>query len=173
MLRRPLFATVSLCAVVAALGAVPAAREGGAADHPAMSAGHIVVMPNQLKWGPAPAGLPPGSLMAVLDGDPGKEGSFTLRAKLPAGYKVPPHWHSIAEHITVLSGALAIGSGDRFDKDAAVKLPAGGYTSMPPKMHHFAYCDDETIIQVHGTGPFDITYINPADDPRKAPNPQK
>lgn len=172
MRHRPLYTILSLCVVIGALGAVPAAREGGAADHAAMAAGHVVLAPDQLKWGPAPAGLPPGSLMAVLDGDPGKEGPFTLRAKFPAGYKVPPHWHSVAEHITVLSGTFAIGDGDRFDKDAAVKLPGGGYTSMPAKMHHFAYCEGDTIIQVHGTGPFDITYINPADDPRKQPNPR-
>ena len=135
--------------------------------HDSKALGHVVLTPDQLKWGPAPAGLPPGSQMAVLDGDPGKEGLFTLRAKLPAGYKVPPHWHSTDEHITVLSGTLLIGDGETLDKTAATKLPAGGYMAMPAKMHHFAFCDEETIIQVHAMGPFDITYIHPGDDPRR------
>jgi hypothetical protein len=168
MLCRPLV-VLCACAAFAALGAVPTEQKGQPSDRGSTAGeGHIVLAPDQLKWGPAPAGLPPGARMAVLEGDPGKEGMFTLRAKLPAGYKIPPHWHSIDEHITVLSGTFAIGDGDRFEKAAATKLAAGGYTAMPAKMHHFAFCEEETVIQVHGMGPFDITYIHPGDDPRKS-----
>lgn len=105
--------------------------------------------------------------MAVLEGNPGEEGAFTLRAKFPAGYQIPAHWHSRAEHITVLSGTFCVGAGDKLDKDTAARLPAGGYASMPPKMHHFAFCEEEAVVQVYGMGPFDITYINPSDDPRE------
>ena len=142
---------------------MPMSHEHGAES----TAHHVALQPDQLQWSAAPPGLPPGSTMAVLVGDPGKPGMFTLRAKLPAGYKVPPHWHTFAENITVLSGALYIGASDSLDKSNATRLPVGGYAMLPGKMHHFALCDEDTVIQVHGMGPFDITYINPADDPRK------
>jgi hypothetical protein len=128
---------------------------------------HIVLTPDQLKWGDTPPGLPRGGQMAVLEGDPGKPGPYTIRFKSPADFKVPPHWHSVAEHITVIEGTFYIGAGDTFDKSKMTALPVGGYTSMPAKMHHFAYFEQPGIIQIHGTGPFDINYINPDDDPRK------
>jgi quercetin dioxygenase-like cupin family protein len=128
---------------------------------------HLVVTPSQLNWIAAPPSLPPGAQMAVLEGDMTKPGPFTARFKAPANYKIPPHWHPADEHITVLSGTFYIGMGDRLDESTASTLPAGSYTVMPAKHHHFAFTKEETVIQLHGIGPWGITYINPADNPQK------
>lgn len=133
-------------------------------------AGHLIVTPDQFKWGPAPPGLPPGSQLTVIEGDPSKAGAhFAFRAKLPDGYKVPPHWHPTDERIVVLQGTLGLGMGERFDPTSGHELPVGSYALMPKEVRHFVWAKGETIIQVSGIGPFEITYINPADDPRKAP----
>lgn len=120
-----------------------------------------------LKWSDGPATLPAGAKISVLHGDPTKGGQFTIRLKFPAGYKVMPHWHSKDEHVTVLQGAIAVGMGEKVDESSMKELPVGGFVVMPAKMRHYAMAKEETIIQMHGMGPFDITYINPADDPRK------
>jgi quercetin dioxygenase-like cupin family protein len=123
-------------------------------------------VPAQLEWRAADS-LPPGAQVAVLEGDPSKEGFFTMRIKMPDGYRVPAHWHPKQERITVLSGILNLGSGDTFDEKKAKALSPGTYSSMPPKMTHFAWMTGETILQVSSLGPWTITYVNPADDPRK------
>jgi hypothetical protein len=129
---------------------------------------HVMVQPDMVKWGPAPPSLPPGAQMAVLLGDPKKSGSaYVFRAKLPDGYKVPPHWHPSDENVTVLKGTLLIGKGEKFDADATDALPAGSFMRMPKTMRHFAMAKGETILQLHGVGPFEINYVNPTDDPRK------
>ncbi|HWQ32040.1 MAG TPA: cupin domain-containing protein [Blastocatellia bacterium] len=129
---------------------------------------HVKVMPNEVKWGPGPAALPPGAQLAVLEGDPSKAGAlFTIRAKLPDGYTVPPHWHPTDENVTVLEGALLMGLGEKLDRAAAHEMTVGAYTRMPKGTRHFAIAKGETIIQVHAIGPFEVNYVNPADDPRK------
>jgi hypothetical protein len=146
------------------------AGDGGKKEDHSAAKGHKMVTPDKLKWGPAPPGLPPGAQVAVLDGDPAKSGApYVLRAKLPDGYKVPPHWHPTDENVTVIRGVLGVGKGEKFDKGAGKEMPAGSYAKMPKEMRHFAWARGETIIQVHGTGPFEINYVNPADDPRKKP----
>ena len=125
-----------------------------------------------VNWGPTPPALPPGAQMAVLAGDPAGTGLVTLRVKFPAGYTVPPHWHPSDEHITVLSGSLSIGMGDKVDISAAKKLTAGGYAVASARMHHFATTQEGAVIQLNLIGPFGITYINPADDPSKSPAKQ-
>ena len=122
--------------------------------------------PDQIKWGPGPASIPPGAKMAMLEGDLAKEGFFTVRLSLPDGYQVPPHTHPAVEHVTVLSGTLNMGMGDKFDKTATVPMPAGTFGYWPAGMKHFAWTQGETVIQVHGIGPWKIEYLNPADDPR-------
>lgn len=107
-------------------------------------------------------------MFVVVSGDPGKVGPFAVRLKMPAGYKIAPHWHPTDEHVTVLSGTLALGMGERFDKAAMKDLPAGAYGLLPAEMRHFAMAKTAAIVQVHGTGPFVLTYVNPADDPSKA-----
>ena len=128
---------------------------------------HVAVRPDDIKWGPSPAHLPPGAKVAVLSGDPSKAAPYVLRAKLPDGYKVPPHWHPSDENVTVLQGILMVGKGDKLSADASKAMPAGSFLRMPKDFRHFAWAKGETIIQVHGIGPFDITYVNAADDPRK------
>jgi hypothetical protein len=130
---------------------------------------HVVYTPADLKWVDAPPGLPKGARVAVLEGDPAKAGPFTMRAELPPNYKIMPHWHPAIEHVTVLSGELFVGSGETFNPGAAKKLGAGGFFVMPIKHVHHAFTKGQkTIIQLHGTGPWGINYINPTDDPRNA-----
>jgi quercetin dioxygenase-like cupin family protein len=132
---------------------------------------HVVMTSNDVKWMPAPPALPPGAQVAVMEGDPSKSGgTFTIRLKAPDGYKVPPHWHPVAENVTVLEGTFFVGMGDKFDQSAGKELTAGSFASMPKGMRHFAWAKGETIIQVHGVGPFELIYVNPADDPRKSSN---
>src|SRR5205807_1787787 len=131
-----------------------------------MDAGHVIVRADDLKWGPAPPGLPAGAQVAVLAGNPSKSGPYVIRAKMPDGYKVPPHWHPTDENVTVIEGTFMAGKGDKFNADASEALPAGSFVKMPKEMRHFAWAKGETIIQVHGIGPFEITYVNAADDPR-------
>jgi quercetin dioxygenase-like cupin family protein len=146
--------------------------EGRAQEHEqaagaAAAAKHVVILPSDVKWEDMTA-LPPGAKAALLEGDPSKDGFFTIRAKFPDGYKIPPHFHPRPERVTVLSGTFHLGTGDKFDKDAAKTLPTGSYTSMPAEMHHFAWAEGETIVQISTMGPWGITYLNPADDPRKS-----
>jgi quercetin dioxygenase-like cupin family protein len=158
-----------LCAVALSFCAVVLMADDASSDRDSMDH-HVIVTPDQIKWSAAPAGQPAGAKVGALEGDPGKPGPFVLRVKVPAGYTVPPHWHTNDENITVLSGEMNIGEGDKLDKSAATAVGPGGYVKMPAKMHHFAYSEKETIFQLHGTGPFDINYINPSDDPRSSTN---
>jgi len=158
------------CAAVGLVAAIVISAEPvRSGDSPAGKLAHMVALPDDLKWGPAPPALPAGSQMAVLDGDPSKEGMFVLRAKLPDGYTIPAHWHSTAEHVTVISGSFGIGLGDKLDNAKIRYLPAGSYIRFGKDERHYAVTKGETVIQVHAMGPFDLHYVNPADDPtRKA-----
>jgi quercetin dioxygenase-like cupin family protein len=129
--------------------------------------GHVMLRPDDLKWGPVPPSLPSGAQVAVLAGDPGKAGPFVIRIKLPDGYKVPAHWHPTDENVTVLHGTFLMGRGDKFNADAAESLPAGSFVRMPREVRHFAGAKGDTIIQLHSMGPFEIHYVNAEDDPRK------
>lgn len=153
-------------AAVAALALRSAARAEDEKNH-AEDKGHVMVSPDDIKWGPAPPGLPAGAQFAVLSGDPGKTGHYVVRLKLPDGYKIPAHWHPTDENVTVLKGTFMAGKGEKFDAKASHDLPAGSFVCMPKEMRHFASCKGETILQVHGIGPFEINYVNAADDPRK------
>ncbi|HEY3694819.1 cupin domain-containing protein [Phenylobacterium sp.] len=118
-------------------------------------------------WGPGPPGLPPGSQATVVSGDPTKPGPFVIKAKMPAGYRIPPHWHPTDENVTLLSGDLTLGMGDKLDPAKGEKLAAGGAIVAKAKMHHFAMTKDGAVVQIAAEGPFEITYIDPADDPRR------
>ncbi len=120
----------------------------------------------KIAWQPTNL-LPPGVQIAVSEGDPAKPGFFTVRLKVPDGYRFPAHWHSDAERVTVLSGTLYLGLGDGSNKAAAVPLAAGTYSSMPPKTAHFGWAEGETIRQLSCIGPWTLTYVTPPDDPRK------
>jgi quercetin dioxygenase-like cupin family protein len=117
-----------------------------------------------VKWGPPSAVFPAGAQFAVIDGDPAGKGLVTVRLKMPAGYKIAPHWHPTDEHVTVLSGAFSIiGMGDTLDTSKGVKLHAGGYGVAPANMQHYAWTSTGATVQVH----FALTYVNPADDRSK------
>jgi mannose-6-phosphate isomerase-like protein (cupin superfamily) len=122
--------------------------------------------PDQVKFGPAPPFLPPGSELAVLEGNPmGSSGDFTIRLKMPDGYKVAPHTHPNRENVTVLSGTLKVGMGDQFDASKMMSFAPGSFAYLDPSMHHYAMASGETVIQIHGMAPVKFNYINPADDP--------
>lgn len=131
-----------------------------------MPGDHIMVMPNDIKWVDAPPALPPGAQAAVIEGDPKVAGLFTMRIKLPANYKIMPHSHPANEHITVIEGSFYMGLGEKFDEKAAKQIPAGGFAMMNAGTRHYAFTEMESIIQLHGMGPWDIIYVNAADDPR-------
>lgn len=123
-------------------------------------------LPAQIKWRPGPASLPPGAMIAVLEGDPTKEGPFVMRVKVPDGYRIPPHVHPKPERLTVISGTFNLGMGDSFGPALGREMPAGTFGVWPAGMKHFAWTKGETIVQLHGMGPWEIKYLNPADDPR-------
>jgi quercetin dioxygenase-like cupin family protein len=132
----------------------------------ASSSASAQVMPNQLKWGPAPPGLPAGAQVAVLSGDPAKEGMFTIRLKFPPGYSVAPHHHPTPELVTVLNGTMSLGMGGTAVKAKAKTLGVGGYVALAPNMNHYAFTTKGSTIQITSHGPFQIVYVNPKDDPR-------
>jgi quercetin dioxygenase-like cupin family protein len=129
---------------------------------------HTIITPEDVKWGDAPASIPPGARGALLDGDPSKPGVFVLRLKLPAGYKIPPHWHPVDERVTIVSGKLNLGLGDNFDAAKTRPLGPGSFYSLPPKTTHFSVAAEETVMQISTVGPWSLTYVHPEDDPRKA-----
>lgn len=153
------------CAVTLVVGAAIQAQE------PAVS-GHVLIQAPEIKWGAAQT-LEKGASFAVISGEPGKTGPFVIRIKLPAGFKIAPHWHPTDEHATVLSGTFALGMGEKFDPNALKDIPVGGYSLLPAEMRHFAVARTETTVQVHGNGPFAVNYVNPADDPRTRSAPAK
>lgn len=152
--------------IVATVGLVTVLA-GGIAVIGQDSTDHGLVQPSEVKWGAAPASVPPGAQGAVLQGDPAKPGPFTLRLKLPDGYRIPPHYHPAIEHITVIQGTFVLGMGEKVDTATEKPLGAGSFAFMSAGMRHFVRAQGETIVQLHGTGPWGITYVNPSDDPRK------
>ena len=148
---------ISAVLMILLLGALPAL---------AQHSEHVVVNPDTLKWADPP--VLPGAKLAVVQGDPAKEELFVYRLKFPAGYKVPPHFHKAGENVTVLTGVFYIGLGEKFDQGSGQELPVGGFVSVPPTHPHYAWAGgQETVVHVHGVGPTDLTFVNPADDPRK------
>jgi quercetin dioxygenase-like cupin family protein len=138
------------------------------------------VAPDDLKWGPPPAGAmkgtpsvdPGGDLQtAVVYGDPSKPGYYVLRGKCADGYKIAPHWHPTTENVTILRGSVALGMGKTFDESKLKALPAGGFASVPPHMAHFAQCKGDTIFQVDGSGPFVLNFISATPAPAKTKAP--
>ena len=149
-----IFATVA-CAVLSATGTGHAEANNAPAPYLAETA----------EWAPAPPVLPAGAEIAVLSGNPFGDGWFVLRLKLPEGYEVPGHIHSGDELITVISGEFNIGHGDKLNRDETTLLNAGGFVEMPARHPHFAWTSAETVVQIHGPAPFDMIYIDPADNP--------
>ena len=127
---------------------------------------HTVIPLDNIKWTPGPKSLPPGAEIAVLLGDPSKEGLFVFRLKFPAGYAIPPHTHPAPEVVTVISGTSKLGMGETADPNATTTLPAGSFFALPPGTAHFVFADEEAVVQLSSIGPWGISYVNPKDDPR-------
>ncbi|MEP7065664.1 MAG: cupin domain-containing protein [Gemmatimonadota bacterium] len=149
--------TIAVTALLMTLAGAAAAQAPGSA--PAQP---------ELNWGPAPAIFPAGAQMAVLQGNPGGSGLFTVRLRMPNGYKIPPHTHPTDEHVTVISGTFLVGMGEKLDESKTMPLKAGGFVTAPAQAAHYAIARGPTIVQVHGIGPFSMTYVNPADTPSAA-----
>jgi len=145
-------------------GNATAATKTTAHPAPKMPA-HGLVVPNDMHWGAAPPVFQPGATMAVLQGDPAAAGPYTVRLKMPDGYRIMPHWHPTTENVTVISGTFHLGMGAKFDDTAGSEMPPGSFGFLGPHMNHYAWTTGETEVQVHGMGPFKLVYVNPADDP--------
>lgn len=148
---------VSICLVSACLGATAWAQS------PAGS--YIVATPSDLTWTDV-GSLPPGAKIAVIEGPMNEAVPITARIKLPGNYMLPAHWHPGVERVTVLSGTFYYGMGDKLDVQNTRALGPGSVIVMPPKMNHFGWTREETVLQLNTLGPWGITYVNPADDPR-------
>jgi quercetin dioxygenase-like cupin family protein len=159
MSRHILFNIVAMTAI--GLGALVAGSAVGQE-----TGEHNVVSPQDIKWGPAPPSVPAGAQAVVLYGDPGKEGLFAFRLKVPKGYHVPPHTHPKPEIVTVVSGTARLGMGTTADHDKAQVLPTGSFFALSPGSAHSFFADEDTVIQLNSNGPWGINYINPKDDPR-------
>ncbi len=163
---------VSVIVVVllaAVLGAAQTAQQPASTATPAMSAASAgaqpeVFTPADVKW----TSFGPGVQMAVLSGDPNGTGPYAIRLKMVDGNQIAPHWHPQDENVTVISGTLQVGMGEKFDAAALKPLPAGSHANMPKEMRRYAKAGGETIIELYGQGPFKINYVNPADDPMNA-----
>lgn len=127
---------------------------------------HSILSADMVQWGAGPASLPPGAQAAVLYGDPAADGLFVMRLKLPAGYHIAPHNHPKPEVVTIISGSFKLGSGETADPDQAEVLEEGALFAMPPGMAHYVFTEEETVVQLSSVGPWSITYVNAADDPR-------
>jgi hypothetical protein len=144
-----------LCAVTLVL---TSSAQSGSAKH--------AFTPDAVPYGSAPAFMPPGAQLAVLEGNPGAAtGDYTVRLKMPDGYRIAPHWHPNRENVTVISGTFKVGMGDRFDETKMGDFPAGSFAYLDPDMHHYAMASGEVVVQVHGTAPLQFNYVNPGDDP--------
>ena len=121
-----------------------------------------------IPWGPVPPFVPPGAELAVVEGNPlAQTGDYTVRLKMPDGYRIAPHWHPKRENVTVLSGTLKFGMGDHFVENGMASFGAGSFAYLDPSMHHYVMAGGETVVQIHGMAPLQFNYINPEDDPSK------
>jgi quercetin dioxygenase-like cupin family protein len=156
----------------AALAATPALAQERAGAHEGHAVpSHISLEADELEWKSGPPALPAGAQIALLEGDPSQEGPFTFRLQLPAGFKIAPHTHTGVEHVTILSGRAGIGLGEVWVGETIEYKGAGGYHVMQPGVAHFVMVEEDSIVQVHSVGPWVLTYVNPADDPRNQPAP--
>ncbi len=124
----------------------------------------VTITPDAVKWNP----LLPGIQISALAGDSSKPGPYTVRLKFADGARVAPHWHPEDESVTVIQGTFLAGMGEKYDAASLHEFPTGSFILMPKQMRHFAAARGETIVQLHGNGPFVINYVNPADDPSKS-----
>lgn len=158
-------ALIALALLPLAAGAAPPAAPPPTPHHAAMPSipAHVMLQATQMQWGDAPPALEKGAQAVVLSGNPGAPGPYALRLKTPAGYKVAMHWHPADEQVTVIQGDITLSADDGSPPH---RLDTGSYALMPAKMHHAASTQGGMIVQLSGTGPFEINYVDPKDDPR-------
>ena len=161
-MKQILYLTLTIVAALCVLGHVVAmAAHADAHEKNAFT-------PAAIPWGPPPPFVAPGAQLAVLEGNPGaSSGDYTVRVKMPDGYRFAPHWHPQRENVTVISGTFKVGMGDTFDTGKMASFPAGSFAYLDPDMHHYAMASGEVVVQVHGQAPLQFNYINPEDDPSK------
>jgi len=161
-MKRNLYLVLALVALLCCAGQLlTTAAQSGSHEKNAFT-------PDTIPWGPAPPFVPAGAQLAVLEGNPGaSSGDYTVRLKMPAGYRIAPHWHPQRENVTVISGTFKVGMGDTFDKNKMTTFPAGTFAFLDPDMHHYAMASGEVVVQVHGTAPLQFNYVNPQDDPSR------
>ena len=161
-MKRHLFLTIAVVGLLAGAG------------WPFISTAHDhthernVFTPDTIPWGPAPPVVRPGAQFAVIEGDPAATtGDFTIRLKMPDGFRISPHWHPRRENVTIISGTFKVGMGDEFDASKMAAFTVGSFAFLDPEMHHYAMAYGETIVQVHGQSPLQFNYVNPEDDPSR------
>ena len=147
---------------------LPLASSFAQGSEPVTHTEHKLYSPSEIQWKEGPPALPPGAKFALLEGDPKNEGPFVMRLRLPDGFHIPPHTHPKTERVTVISGTFKLAMGDQLERSKAYTLPAGAFRFWPAGMKHTGWAEGETILQVHGIGPWAINYVDPADDPRNA-----
>jgi len=157
---------IYVTAILAIAACSKTTRPDTAVPSPSPAPSASTAAPPDIQWGPAPSVLPPGAQIAVIEGNPGSTGTFTLRLKLPNGYKIPPHTHPTIENITVLAGTFLAGMGTQFDESKLEAYGRDAFFSLPAEHAHFAVARGETVVQVHGLGPFVVTYVNPPNATR-------
>jgi len=162
---RKIISIVCLSSILAMAQSAPQKKTSKTSRKPAATGS--IVTPDKLQWGAPPPVFPAGAQMAVVQGDPSAKGIFVVRLKAPAGYKVMPHWHPSAEYVTVLSGDFQVGMGDKWDDGKMQTLPQHSFAAVPAHHNHYAGFKTDGEIQVSGMGPFQLTYVNPSDDPSK------
>jgi hypothetical protein len=161
-MKRSFYVTIMLAALFCWAGQ----HYTAAAHSPAHATNSFT--PDTISWGPPPPFLAPGAQFAVIEGDPtASSGNYTVRLKIPDGYRISPHWHPLRENVTVISGTFKVGMGDTFDKSKMGAFPAGSFTFLDPDMHHYAMAVGQVVVQIHGTAPVQFNYINPQDDPSR------
>ncbi len=127
--------------------------------------GAIQLRPDDIKWIDAPPPLPPGSKLAILEGNPKQEGLFTIRAMFPPYFKIQAHNHPLDERVTVISGVVYVGFGEKLDTTNANKFTEGCYYLNPSGFFHYVFTGSEgCVIQITGMGPWGIYYYEGIDD---------
>ena len=164
-MRQALGLLLLMAFVTSAAAATPPPSAHRTAHHAVAMPDHGLSTPGSITWGPPPPVFKAGAEFAVLQGDPNATGPYTVRLKMPDGSRIMPHWHPATENVTVISGTFHLGTGPKFDTATGSEMPAGSFGFVGPHMVHYAWVTGETVVQVHGMGPFKLTYVDPADIP--------
>ena len=127
----------------------------------------VALTPADIRWVDGPASLPPGADFAIIEGGLEIPGPFTVRFKFPADYRIPPHWYPTDQRITVMSGTLNIRLEDNLASPQEKTLPSGSFAIIPAKTIFVVWTEEETIIQIHGFGPWRINHVSRYDLPPK------